>query len=134
TDPEQVKRWWGPDGFTSPLAKIDFRGGGKSLVCMRSPEGQDFYNTWEYRKIVPMKLIEFIQNFADKDGRKADPVAHGLPPDFPQDVRSTVTFKVVSEGKTEMTVMEYGYTSDQMLEMSRAGLEQCLHKMAENLM
>lgn len=50
TDPEQVMRWWGPDNFTSPLAKIDFREGGKSLVCMRSPEGQDFYNIWEYIK------------------------------------------------------------------------------------
>lgn len=128
-DPEQVMRWWGPKGFTSPLAKIDFREGGTSLVCMRSPDGRDFYNTWEYRKIVPMKLIEFIQNFANKDGKKADPVAHGLPPDFPQDVRSTVTFKAL-DGKTEMTVTEYGYTSDQMLEMSKAGLEECLDKMA----
>jgi len=126
-------RWWGPAGFTSPLAKIDFREGGTSLVCMRSPEGQDFYNTWTYRKIVPMRLIEFIQNFADKEGKKADPVAHGLPPDFPQDVRTTVTFKALGDNKTEMTVTEYGYTSDQMFDLSRAGLEQCLDKMAESL-
>ena len=25
TDPELVKQWWGPDGFTCPLARIDFR-------------------------------------------------------------------------------------------------------------
>lgn len=132
-DPELVMRWWGPKGFTSPLARIDFREGGTSLVCMRSPEGQDFYNTWTYRKIVPMELIEFIQTFADKDGKKADPVAHSLPPDFPQDVRSTVTFKAIGDSKAEMTVTEYGYTSDQMLEMPKAGLEQCLDKMAEML-
>ncbi len=132
SDPELVMRWWGPKGFTSPLARIDFREGGTSLVCMRSPDGQDFYNTWEYRKIVPMELIEFIQNFADKDGKRADPAAHGLPPDFPQDVRSTVTFKAMGD-KTEMTVTEYGYISDQMLEISKAGLEECLDKMAESL-
>ncbi len=130
SDPGLVMHWWGPKGFTSPLAKIDFRESGTSPVCMRSPEGHDFYNIWEYRKIVPTKLIEFIQNFADKDGKKADPVAHGLPPDFPQDVRSIVTFKAVSDNKTEMTVTEYGYTSDQQLEMSKAGLEECLDKMA----
>ena len=44
TDPEQVMRWWGPEGFTSPVAMIDFREGETSLVCMRPPEGQDFYN------------------------------------------------------------------------------------------
>jgi len=80
-----------------------------------------------------MRLIEFIQNFADKEGKKADPVAHGLPPDFPQDVRTTVTFKALGDNKTEMTVTEYGYTSDQMFDLSRAGLEQCLDKMAESL-
>src|SRR5215510_2114918 len=37
TDPELVKRWWGPNGFSAPVAKIDFREGGISLVCMRAP-------------------------------------------------------------------------------------------------
>lgn len=42
TDPERMKRWWGPKNFTSPFCKIDFRVGGKYLYCMRSPECQDF--------------------------------------------------------------------------------------------
>ncbi len=130
TDPEHVMRWWGPDGFTSPVAKIDFREGGRSLVCMRSPEGQDLYNTWTYRKIVPMQQIEFILNFADKDGKRVAPVTMGLPPDIPQDVRHVVTFKAMGDNKTEMTVTEFGYTSDQTFDLSKAGLEQCLDKMA----
>ena len=32
TDPEQVKRWWGPDGFSCPFARIDFRVDGKCFV------------------------------------------------------------------------------------------------------
>jgi uncharacterized protein YndB with AHSA1/START domain len=50
----------GPTGITSPVARIDFREGGTSLVSMRSPEGQDLYNIWTYGKIVPMQLIECI--------------------------------------------------------------------------
>src|SRR5215470_14080412 len=42
---EGVKKWWGPNGFTSPLARMDFREGGTSLVCMRAPNSQDFYTT-----------------------------------------------------------------------------------------
>src|SRR5690348_1037712 len=93
TDPEHVMQWCGPQGFTSPSAKIDFREGGTSLVCMRAPKefgGQDMYNTWTYTKIVPMQTIEFIQNMADKDGEKADPVKLGLPPDFPRDQSNLV--------------------------------------------
>ena len=133
TDPQHVMRWWGPNGFTAPVARIDFREGGTSLVCMRAPKefgGQDMYNTWTYQKIVPMELIEFILDWADKDGNRVDPAAMGLPPNMPRDVRHVVTFKAVCDKKTEMTVTEYGYTSDQMLEMSKAGLEQCLDKMA----
>jgi uncharacterized protein YndB with AHSA1/START domain len=129
---ERVKRWWGPNGFTAPLARMDFREGGTSLVCMRAPNGQDFYNTWTYRKIEPLKRIEFILGWADKDGMKADPVKMGLPPDIPQEVRHVVTFKDVG-GKTELTVTEYGYKTDQTLELSKGGLEQCLDKMAAAL-
>jgi uncharacterized protein YndB with AHSA1/START domain len=130
SDSEQVKRWWGPTGFTAPVARIDFREGGKSLVCMRSPDGQDFYNTWSYTRIVPMKRIEFTLDWADKDGNRVDPATMGLPPNLPRDVLHLITFKAVADGKTELTVAEYGYTSDQIFDLSKAGLEQCLDKMA----
>ncbi len=133
SDPAYVMQWWGPKGFTSPLAKMDFREGGKSLVCMRAPAefgGQDMYNTWSYTKIVPMQRIEFILNFADKDGNKLDPAKMGLPAGIPQDVPHVITFKDLGNGKTEMTVTESGYTADEAVEISKAGLEQCLDKMA----
>jgi uncharacterized protein YndB with AHSA1/START domain len=130
TDPELVMHWWGPTGFTSPVARIDFREGGTSLVCMRSLESQDLYKTWTYRKIVPLQRIEFIQNFSDEDGKTVDPVEVGLPPDVPREVPHVVTFEARGDNKTEMTVTEYGYTSNQMVDLSRAGLEQCLDKMA----
>jgi len=133
TDPQHVMQWWGPTGFTSPLAKMDVREGGASLVCMRAPKefgGRDMYSTWEYKKIVPMARIEYIHNLADKDGNKADPVKLGMPADFPQDLRNLVTFKDLSNGKTELTVTEYDWTVGQMMEMSKMGMEQCLDKMA----
>ena len=133
TDPEYVMQWWGPTGFTCPLAEMDFREGGVSLVCMRAPKefgGQDLYNTWTYKKIAPMQRIEYILNFTDK-GRKAfDPAEMGLPAGIPKEVRNVNTFKDLGNGKTEMTVTEYDYTSDQAHDLSKAGLEQCLDKMA----
>jgi uncharacterized protein YndB with AHSA1/START domain len=132
TDPQQVMQWWWPDRFTSPSAKIDFHEGGTSLVCMRAPKefgGQDMYSTWAYKKIVPMRSIEFIHNLADEDGHKADPVKLGMPPDFPRDQRHLVTFKDLGNGKTEMTVTEFDWTVGQMLSLSETGLNQCLDKM-----
>jgi uncharacterized protein YndB with AHSA1/START domain len=130
---EQVRKWWGPTGFTSPLAKMDFREGGTSLVCMRAPNGQEFYNTWTYRKIVPLKEIEYVLDWADKESKKTDPTAFGLPANMPREVRHVITFKTLDGGKTEMTVTEYGYTSEQHYNLSKMGLEQCLNKMAAAL-
>ncbi|WP_143309140.1 SRPBCC family protein [Chitinophaga vietnamensis] len=132
TDPELVKRWWGPQHFTSPLARIDFREGGQSLVSMKAPPemgGQEFYSIWDYIKIVPHESIEFIQNLADENGQKTAPVKLGMPADFPLDIRTVVTFKKTGDGKTEMTVTEYAEFGS-MSQFAQLGLEQSIAKMA----
>ncbi|MDF2188159.1 SRPBCC domain-containing protein [Paraflavitalea sp. CAU 1676] len=128
-DSVDVKRWWQPDGFTTPVANMNFKEGGKSLLCMRSPDGQDMYNTWTYSKIVPNERIEFVLNFSDKDGKAFDPAQVGLA-GIPKDVRHVITFKSLGANKSEITVTEYGYTSPEVVEMSKAGLIQCINKMA----
>ena len=136
TDPGFVVRWWGPTGFTSPSCKIDFREGGKFLFHMRAPKdfqgGQDFYTSGVYKKIVPLKLIEFTQGLADKDGNRIDPSTMGMPPDFPKEIPSALAFERVGD-KTELTATEYGWTVGQMREMSESGLKECLDKLAKAL-
>ena len=131
TDPKLVKRWWGPKHFTSPVAIIDFREGGKSLVSMQAPAemgGREFYSTWLYVKITPLKTIEFIQSLSDKDGNKIDPTKVGMPPDFPIDIRTIVAFKEIANSRTEMTVTEYADFGT-ISNFAQIGLEQSLDKM-----
>lgn len=130
TEPAEVMRWWGPVGFTAPVARMAVREGGTSLVCMRSPDGHDLYNTWTYQRVVPQERLEFVLDFADADGNVVDPVDIGLPEDIPHPVRHHVVLADVGDGRTMLTVTEFGYTSEQMYEMSKIGLEQCLDKMA----
>jgi uncharacterized protein YndB with AHSA1/START domain len=133
TRSEDVKRWWGPAGFTSPMARMDVRVGGRSLVSMRSPDGHDLYNSWTYRAIVPLQRLEFVLNFADADGNILDPASMGLPPGIPRDVPHVVTLEATSDGQTEMSVTESGYTTEQVVEISRNGLNQSLDKLAASL-
>ena len=88
------------------------------------------YNTWTYTKILPMQRIEYVLHFTDKDGQAFDPAEMGLPAGIPKWVRNVNTFKDLGNGTTEMTITEYGYTSDQAHDLSKAGLEECLDKMA----
>jgi hypothetical protein len=45
-------------------------------------------------------------------------------------VRHVVAFRSAGEARTELTVTEYGYPSAQIVELSKAGMEQCLDKLA----
>jgi uncharacterized protein YndB with AHSA1/START domain len=133
TESEQLMRWWGPTGFTCPLARMDVRQGGTSLVAMRSPDGQDHYNTWTYTSIEPGKRLEFVQRFADQDGNQLEPADLGLPPAIPSAVPHVLTLEELDGGRTELTVTESGYPNEQIVEVSRVGMAQCLDKLEATL-
>ena len=132
TDPEHVKRWWGPKYYTSPTCKIDLREGGKYVFSMRAPKdqgGQDSYTAGVYQKIVPMERLEFTQSLSDKDGNRIDPAQVGMPPDFPKEIRTVVLFKAKGD-MTELTITEYDWPVGQMYVYSLAGMHQSIDKLA----
>ena len=136
TEPQQVIRWWGPAGYTSPSCMLDFREGGRYIFCMRAPHyqgGRDSYMSGVYNKIVPLERIEFTQNLSGPDGRQVDPLDIGMPPDFPGEVRTTLTFRRVRPDMTEISIREHGWTPGPMYVHSLAGLHQSIDKLAESL-
>ena len=57
-DPEQLKRWWGPDGFTNTFQKFDLRPGGVWQFIMHGPDGTDYHNESEFVEVVePVRII-----------------------------------------------------------------------------
>jgi uncharacterized protein YndB with AHSA1/START domain len=92
--------------------------------------GQDMYHTWTYTRIDPHERIEFVSNFADKEGTHLDLRAMGVPPGVPYDVLHVVSFEAADGGRTKMTVTEYGYTTERARDLSKAGMEHCLDKIA----
>ncbi|WP_116950825.1 SRPBCC family protein [Jiangella endophytica] len=130
TDSGLVRRWWGPDGFTAPVARMDVRPGGTSLVAMRSPGGVELYNTWTYGLVDPPHRLEYVMGFCDASGRPVPPSSLGLPADIPETgVPHEVTL-TPSGGGTELTVTERGYGAPDTARLSRLGLEQTLDKLA----
>ena len=136
TDPEKVTRWWGPKDYTSPFSRIDLREGGKYIFAMRAPKmqgGQDSYTAGIYRKIVPMKLLDFTQGLSDKDGTPIDPATVGMPSDFPKLIHTTVVFKKIRCDMTELIVTEFDWPMSQMYVYSLAGLHQSIDKLANEI-
>lgn len=68
TNPEHVVHWWGPDGFTTTITKMDFRVGGVWKLVMHGPDGRDYPNSSVFREIVAPERIVFSHGGGSKDG------------------------------------------------------------------
>jgi len=44
TDPEHLKQWWGPKGFTNTFHEFGMRPGGHWRFVMHGPDGVDYKN------------------------------------------------------------------------------------------
>lgn len=42
TDPSLITKWWGPNLFTTPIAEVEARRGGKLYIVMHGPKNSDF--------------------------------------------------------------------------------------------
>ena len=132
TEPERVKKWWGPKGFTAPVVQSDFRVGGKYLYLMRSAEGKDYWSTGVYREIDPLNRIVSTDSFADKDGNIVPASQYGMQGDWPLELMVTVTFED-HNGKTKLTLRHAGLPQGEMFKMTTDGWNESLDKFEASL-
>jgi uncharacterized protein YndB with AHSA1/START domain len=132
TEPERVKRWWGPKGFTSPVIKIDLRVGGEYLSCMRSPEGQDFWSKGIFREIVALERLVMTDSFADKEGNTVPASYYGMSGDWPLEMLVMVMFEELDD-KTKLTLKHSGIDgiSDTDHDNMEQGWSQSFDKLAQ---
>src|ERR1700678_4122359 len=103
TDPKYVMQWWGPKGFTSPFCEIDFRVGGRSLCCMKAPDGQEFWNAIEYHEIVLHEKIVSSMYFSDSKGSKVEPATYGIDHEAIDGAYDVTLFEDIGNGQTKLT-------------------------------
>ena len=63
TDPDLLKRWFAPRPYTTPVAELDVRPGGASLVVMRSPDGREMPNRGVYLDVVENERLVFTDAY-----------------------------------------------------------------------
>lgn len=141
TDPEMVKKWWGPEHFTAPSIKIDFRVGGKYIYAMHGPaESQwdkDMYSAGVYKEIIPMERLVVTDYFSDEHGEKMRAEEQGLPEGMPSEMTVVVTFEDVEGNKTKLSIIYSPESEQQYDAMIKSGMREgwstSLDKLAESL-
>ncbi len=71
TDPRHVVHWWGPNGFTTTIEKMEVKPGGVWKLTMHGPDGTDYPNRSVFTEVVKPERICFSHG----GGRKGDPAA-----------------------------------------------------------
>jgi uncharacterized protein YndB with AHSA1/START domain len=101
TEPERMKQWWGPKGFTVTHCEIDLRPGGRCHYALKSPTGDVIWGKLAYREIVPPQRMVLINSFSDEAGGTTRHPGHAS---WPLEMRSVFTLEEQPSGKTKLTI------------------------------
>jgi uncharacterized protein YndB with AHSA1/START domain len=114
TDPEHFAAWYGPDGATIPIAKMDVRVGGTRLVSMevQTPGGpMQMWFTGEYREVVENQRLVYTESMSDENGNVLSPEEMGMPAGHPTTTEVRVELQDVG-GRTKMVMTHAGVPGD----------------------
>ena len=67
-EPERLRQWWGPTGFTNPVCELDPRPGGAIRIDMKSPDGVIYPMSGLFLEIAPPERLVFISAALDEQG------------------------------------------------------------------
>jgi uncharacterized protein YndB with AHSA1/START domain len=132
TDPEQMKMWYGPRHFTTPVARMDLRPGGSYFSCMQSPDGNRFCSTGVIREVKVPERIAYTDSFSDEDGNIVAPSKLGIDPAWPEKTPVEMTFSE-QNGMTKLTVHMAVPRSLAERQMAPQGWAESFVKLAEYL-
>ncbi len=59
TDPEHIKNWWGPNGFTNSISVMNVQENGEWNLIMHGPDGTDYRNESIFKEVVKHKKLVY---------------------------------------------------------------------------
>lgn len=94
TQPELLKRWFGPRGWSLVVCEVDLRVGGAWRYVLRGPDGKEMGMSGVYRELAPPDRSVHTERFDDYPGESVVTTVlveeHG---------RTTLTATVLAESK-----------------------------------
>jgi uncharacterized protein YndB with AHSA1/START domain len=119
TEPDRLRRWFGPDGFDVAEVELDLRPGGRHRTTVAGPDGLRGRFEGEYRELVPGRRIVTTWSW----------VAEGPGPE-PEVSLLTVALAEGAPGTTELTLVHDRLGPGEDRGEVRQGWEEALGKLA----
>jgi uncharacterized protein YndB with AHSA1/START domain len=115
SDPSELVRWWGPEGFTTPSLRFEPRVGERYRIEMQPPEGDPFFLTGQLREVDPPVRLAYTFVWE--------------PPDT-DDVETLVTLSFRAVGQsTEVTFTQGPFKTEARRALHRDGWTEAFDKL-----
>jgi uncharacterized protein YndB with AHSA1/START domain len=115
TDPDEMKKWYCPEGGTVDAAESELRVGGRYRVAMRMPSGLHVA-TGVYRRIDPPSRLVFTWRWEEGEG--------------PKEGETLVTLEFYERGEaTELVLIHEGFGSTDARDGHEQGWTSALGKL-----
>ncbi|MGH2984277.1 MAG: SRPBCC family protein [Solirubrobacterales bacterium] len=117
TEPDELAKWWGPAGFTSPSVELDVRPGGRYRIAMQPPDGELFHLSGEFREVDPPTRLSYTFEWEEPD---------------PDDQRTIVTLSFKDLGdSTELSLGQGPFATEARRALHEAGWSDSLTRLRE---
>jgi uncharacterized protein YndB with AHSA1/START domain len=113
--PDQLPRWWGPHGFSTPEVVVDPRPGGRYRLTMQPPDGEAFHVTGEFLEVDPPRRLSYTFRYEEPD---------------PDDRETVVVLgpAAVDDG-TEITLSQGPFATEERRRLHRDGWTESLERL-----
>ena len=118
-DAEQLRRWWGPAGFTVPRLEFGAVEGTNYRIAMQPPDGDVFHIRGTFRSVEPPRRLVFTFTYEEPD---------------PDDEETLVTLTFDATGTGTRVILDQGpFRTTARLELHREGWTDTLQRLARSL-
>jgi len=120
SEPSELVKWWGPDGFDVPASALDVRPGGYWRTTMRSPQGDLHTVSGVYRTIDKPRRLVFTWGWDDDTGLRG------------HETEVTVTFEP-APGGTRIVLLQQAFENKDQRDRHNQGWSssfECLARVA----
>lgn len=121
TDPDHIKNWWGPDGFTNTISKMDMHENGEWNLIMHGPDGTDYKNKSIFKEVIKHKKIVYEHISAPKFLTTITFEAH--------DEKTHLTWHMLFESREQFIQVVKTFKADEGLKQNIEKLVMYLNKM-----
>ena len=119
TKADQLVRWWGPEGCTTPHCDLDIRQGGAWITTMRHNDGSENTVSGVYRLIEPPRRLVFTWAWHN-DGARG------------HESEVALDFEPV-DGGTRMVLVQKTFQSDEQCDKHRMGWTSSFNDLARHI-